>query len=118
MTTLQYLNTGGKNSVLITEAFLSYVESLTDVSRGETGACGGSLDGGREKLCESCWRRSSNRWTVASSAATRASRARTYSWTATGVCSHSSGGKGGMVFIGLDHTRLGTGEQVSHTTAA
>ena len=34
MTALQYLNTGGKNSVLITEAFLSYVESLTDVSRG------------------------------------------------------------------------------------
>ena len=31
------LNTGGKNSVLITEAFLSYVESLTDLSRGKIG---------------------------------------------------------------------------------
>ena len=24
-------------------------------------------------------------------------------------------GKGGMVFMGLDHTRLSTGKQVSHT---
>src|SRR5262249_31953966 len=114
----QYLNTGGKNSVMITEAFLSYVESLTDVSRGETGACGGSLDGGREKLCESCWRRSSNRWTVASSAATRASRARTYSLTATGVCSHRSGAKCGIEFIRLAHARLRTGDEVSHLAAA
>ena len=76
---------------------------------------GGLLDGGRDELCESCWSRSSRCWTVASSAATRASRAWMYAWTATGVCSHSSGGKGGMVFMGLDHTRLDTGWQVSRT---
>src|SRR5438445_9902854 len=70
-------------------------------------ACGGSLDGGREELRESWWRRSSNCWTVASSAATRASRAWIYSWMAMGVCSHSSGGKGGVVFMGFDHTRHG-----------
>src|SRR5438445_10868778 len=70
-------------------------------------ACGGSLDGGREELRESWWRPSSNCWTVASSAATRASRAWIYSWMAMGVCSHSSGGKGGVVFMGFDHTRHG-----------
>jgi hypothetical protein len=69
--------------------------------------CGGSLDGGREELRESCWRRSSNCWTVASSAATRASRVRIYSRTATGVCSHDSGGNGGVEGMGYDHTRHG-----------
>src|SRR5206468_12505445 len=76
--------------------------------RGRCGsACGGSLDGGREELCESWCRRSRNCWTVASSAATRASRVRIYSRTARGICSHSSGGKGGVVFMGLNHTRDG-----------
>src|SRR5206468_13053635 len=70
-------------------------------------ACGGSLVGGREEFWESCWRRSSNRWTVASSSATRASRVLIYSRTARGVCSHSSGGKGGVVFMGMNHTRDG-----------
>src|SRR4051794_2223441 len=70
-------------------------------------ACGGSRDGGREELRASCWRPSSNCWTVASSAATRAARARIYSWMAMGVCSHSSGGKGGVGFMGFDHTRHG-----------
>src|SRR5512138_219977 len=70
-------------------------------------ACGGSLDGGREELCESCWRRSSKRWTAASHSARRASRVRIYSRTARGVCSHSSGGNGGGVFMGLNHTRDG-----------
>ena len=54
----------------------------------------------------------SHRWTVASNSATRASRVRMYSLTATGVCSHRSGGKDSMVFMGLDHTRPDTGWQV------
>src|SRR5215470_3671406 len=70
-------------------------------------AGGGSLDGGREELCESCWRRSSKRWTVASNSAARASRVRIYSRTARGVCSHSSGGIGGVEFMGRYHTRDG-----------
>ena len=30
-----------------------------------------------------------------------------YSWTATGVCSHSFGGNGGVVFMAYEHTRHG-----------
>src|SRR5688572_2745739 len=64
-------------------------------------ACGGSLDGGREELRESCWRRSCNCWTVASSVATRASSARIYACASTGVRSQISCDNEDGVFIDL-----------------
>ena len=60
-----------------------------------------ALAGGREELRESCWRRSCNCWTVASSVATRASSARIYACASTGVRSQISCDNEDGVFIDL-----------------
>jgi hypothetical protein len=74
---------------------------------GAARSLAGALDGGATR-CASPAERSSTR-DRRLQPATRASRTRIYFWTATGVCSHRSGGKGGRVLMGLDPTRRDTG---------
>jgi hypothetical protein len=62
-------------------------------------ACGGSLDGGRDEVRESCCSCSRNCSTIASNAATLASRARMWVCASAGVCSHISGDKRGSLFM-------------------